>query len=398
MKLRWPGETAAALCLGLALLAPPGSAEDALSVDPADTRFVGRHDLVSKLTATPHGYFRFVNAAFAAETCRLFGDAAAMPEVNLHGDAHVEQYAVTNLGRGLTDFDDCTRGKPVIDLVRFGTSLVLAARERGWGREERRFVDEFLRGYREGLQGTRQIRMPELVTRTRATFKWDHALALRQAYALIDRAPRPNDSFADGISRFAELVSFGREVPAGFFRVKRLGAITMGVGSALDEKYLMILEGETGADEDDLVIEAKQVRDLPVNPCLRTDVEASRVLDGQRLIAYEPFSYAAVVSHGGKFFWLHDWTDDYREASIRSTILSPRELREIAFDAGVQLGRAHPKRPDGSPDKDRRLAVLRSLDATEGRVRAAIREMAARTESAWRTFRDAASKATASAR
>jgi hypothetical protein len=380
---------AAVLCLGLALLAGRATAADSLAVDPADPRFAGRADLLERLTATAHGYFRFVNAAFAGEACRLFLDvASSMPEVNLHGDAHVEQYAVTSLGRGLTDFDDCTRGKAVIDLVRFGSSLLLAAREKGWSAEERRFVDAFLEGYRTGLRGGRRgMRTPELVTRTRAGFHWDHAPALRQAHALIDQAPLPVDAFADGVSRFAELVSFVREVPADFFRAKRVGALTMGVGSALDEKYLIIFEGDTAAAEDDLVVEAKQIRDLAGNPCVRTDVGASRVLDGQRLIAYEPFGYAAVVPHGGKFFWMHDWTDDYQEASIRSAILSPRDLREIAFDAGVQMGRAHPKRADGATDKDRRRAATRSLDAIEARVRAAIRELADRTEAAWREFR-----------
>lgn len=301
--LRRPGETSAALFLGLTLFAGRMTAAEGLAVDPNDPRFSDHPDLVAKLAATPHGYFRFVNAAFAAETCRLFADvAASLPEVNLHGDAHVEQYAVTSLGRGLTDFDDCTRGKAVIDLVRFGASLLLA----------------------------------------------------------------------------------------GFFNVKRVGALTMGVGSALDEKYLIIVEGDTAAAEDDLVVEAKQIRDLVGNPCVRTDVGASRVLDGQRLIAYEPFAYAAVVPHGNKFFWMHDWRDDYREASIGSVILSARDLREVAYDAGVQMGRAHPKRPDGGSDKDRRQAALKSLDAIEARVRAAIREMAARTEAAWQAFRQKA--------
>jgi uncharacterized protein (DUF2252 family) len=385
-------ETAAALCLCLGLLAGRAAAAEALAVDPADPRFAARPDLVARLEATPHGYFRFVSGAFAAETCRLFADvAASLPEVNLHGDAHVEQYAVTSIGRGLTDFDDCTRGKAVIDLVRFGTSLLLAARQKGWAKEEERFVDEFLKGYRNGLRGDRrEMRTPELVTRTRSGFKWDHAPALRQANALIDQAPLPSDVFADGLRQFAELVRFGRDLPADFFEVKRVGAITMGVGSALDEKYLIILEGETPADADDLVVEAKQIRDLPANPCVRTDVGASRVLDGQRLIAYEPFAYAAVVPHGDKYFWMHDWTDDYQEASIETAIGSARELREIAFDAGVQMGRAHPKRPDGGPDEDRREAVTRSLDATEARVRVAIREMAAETEAAWRVFREKA--------
>jgi hypothetical protein len=161
----------------------------------------------------------------------------------------------------------------------------------------------------------------------------------------------------------------------------------MGVGSALDEKYLLIFEGNSPAADDDLVVEAKQIRDLAGNPCVRTDVGASRVLDGQNLIAYEPFAYAAVVPHGDKFFWMHDWTDDYQEASIRAVILSPRDLREIAYDAGVQMGRAHPKGPDGATDKDRRKAVERSLDATEGRARAAMRDLANRMEAAWRAFR-----------
>jgi hypothetical protein len=316
-----------------------------------------------------------------------------MPEVNLHGDAHVEQYAVTSLGRGLTDFDDCTRGKPVIDLVRFGASLLLAAREKGWSAEERSFVDAFLKGYRDGLGGARRgMRTPRLVTRTRAGFRWDHAPALLRAHELVDQAPLPADSFADGVSRFAELVSFGRDLPPGFFRVKRVGALTMGVGSALDEKFLIIFEGDTAAASDDLVVEAKQIRDLAGNPCVRTDVGASRVLDGQRLIAYEPFAYAAVVPHGDKFFWVHDWTDDYQEASIGSAIHTPRDLREIAFDAGVQMGRAHPKRADGGTDEGHRRAVVRSLNATEGRVRAAMRDMADRTEAAWQRFRERATE------
>jgi hypothetical protein len=383
-----PGRASAALCLGLALLAERATAAEGLALDPGDPRFSERPDLVAKLTATPHGYFRFVNAAFAAETCRLFADVdASLPEVNLHGDAHVEQYAVTSLGRGLTDFDDCTRGKAVIDLVRFGASLLLAAREKGWAAEDERFVGEFLEGYRTGLRGGREDRWPEVVKRIRAGFKWDHAPALRQAHALIDKAPLPRDAFADGVRQFAELVRFGRELPAAFFEVKRVGALTMGVGSALDEKYLLLLEGDTAAAEDDLVVEAKQIRDLDGNPCVRTDVGASRVLDGQKLIAYEPFSYAAVVPHGNKFFWMHDWTDDYQEASIASAILSPRDLREVAYDAGIQMGRAHPKRPDGGPDKRRRRAALESLDAIDARVRAAIREMAARTDAAWEVFR-----------
>ncbi len=389
-----PGRNTGALLLGL-LLATTARAEtaDGLAVDATDPRLAARPDLVARLAATPHGYFRFVSQGFAAETCRLFSDVAgSLPEVNLHGDPHVEQYAVTSIGRGLTDFDDCTRGKAPIDLVRFGASLLLAAREKGWEDEEWEFVGEFLSGYRRGLSGgVREMRTPDLVTRARRSFQWDHRPTLVQAHAFIDRSPLPNDAFADGVTRFEELVRFGRELPASFFEVKRIGALTMGVGSALDEKYLIVFEGATPAAADDLVVEAKQIRDLAGNPCVRTDVGASRVLDGQRLIAYEPFAYAAVVPHGGKFFWMHDWTDDYQEASIAAAITSRRDLRQVAFDAGVQMGRAHPKRADGTTDETTRRAVLASFTDKEARVRAAIREMAERTERAWEAFRKSTS-------
>ena len=334
-----------------------------------------------------------MNAGFAAETCRLFQDVAAdFPEVELHGDAHVEQYTVTSLGRGLSDFDDCTRGQPAIDLVRFGSSLVLAARQQGWGPRGRQAVGDFLHGYRDGLGGGRlQLGMPAVVTRLRSHFRWDHGPALAGAHATIDAAPLPRDAFADGMARLEELVAFARELSPRFFQVKRVGALTMGIGSALDEKYLIIIEGMSDAPGDDLILEAKQIRDLAGNPCVRTDVGASRVLDGQRLIAYEPFAYAAVVPHGDKYFWVHDWTDDYAEASIGTAIASLKDLREIAYDAGVQMGRAHPKRPDSSRDKDRANGLRRALALHEARIRRTIDSMADRTEAAWREFRQAAS-------
>lgn len=386
-------ETCRLAAAALLLLLPAATARPSdLAVDPADPRLAARPDLVATLAATAHGYFRFVNVAFAQEACRLFSDVAdELPEVNLHGDAHIEQYAVTSLGRGLTDFDDCSRGKAAIDLVRFGASLLLAARERGWADEER-FVDAFLKGYRDGLRKERmEMKTPELVTRVRGAFKWEHAPALAQAHRLIDREPLPRDAFADGVARFSELIRFARELPADFFKVKRIGGLTMGVGSALDEKYLIIFEAGTDAADDDLVVEAKQIRDLAGNPCVRTDTGAARVLDGERLIAYEPFAYAAVVPHGSKFFWVHDWTDDYQEASIQSLIESARDLREIAYDAGVQMGRFHPKRPDGSRDEEVCRTIFRSFERTEARIRRAIRQMAAETEAAWRRFRAAAS-------
>jgi hypothetical protein len=371
------------------LLAGPASATDLLAVDPADPRLAARPDLMSKLAESPHTYFRFVNTGFAAEACDAFSDVVdEFPDVNLHGDAHVEQYTVTSVGRGLSDFDDCTQGKPVIDLVRFGTSLVLAARERGWGDVAGKILGDFFRGYRDALKKPgRVVPKPSLYWEILKGFERDHAAVLKMAHELIDAAPVSTLSFASTAAEFAGLIRFGRDdLPVHFFDVKRVGALTMGVGSALDEKYLIIFEGWTRDDADDLIVEAKQIRDLSGNPCLRTDVGASRILDGQALIAYEPFVFSAVVPRGKKHFWVHDWTDDYQETSIADVLRSKDDLREIAYDAGVQLGRAHPKRIDGGADEERQKATLRAVKRYEGRIRASIYLLAQRTEAAWRAF------------
>ncbi len=381
--------------MAVLLAGAPASGASRLSVDPADPRFAGRPDLMAKLQGSAHGYFRFVNTGFAAEACAAFADVVdEFPDVNLHGDAHFEQYAVTSLGHGLTDFDDCTQGKPIIDVVRFGASLILAARERGWSDEEGQLLKDFFRGYRDALKKPNRIRpMPGLAAEIRAGFSRNHALALEQAHAFIDAAPLPPESFAETAGQFAGIIRFGRnDLPPHFFRVKRVGALSMGVGSALDEKYLVILEGWTEADDDDLIVEAKQIRDLSGNPCLRTDVSASRVLDGQRLIAYEPFRFSAVVPRGDKYLWVHDWTDDYQETSIATVVRSKKDLKEIAYDAGVQLGRAHPKRPDGGPDKARQKTTLKAVERYQGRIRGVIQRLANETGAAWRDFTEAAGR------
>jgi hypothetical protein len=276
--------------------------------------------------------------------------------------------------------------------VRFGTSLVLAARQRGWSDDEKKLLSGFLRGYDDGLENPNRkgSERPSLGWEIFKSFRRDHAAALERAHALIDAAPRPPGSFDEMAGDFAGLIRFGRaDLPPHFFDVKRAGALRMGVGSALDEKYLILFEGMTEEDDDDLIVEAKQIRDLSGNPCVRTDVKASRIYDGESLIAYEPFRYSAVVPRGDKYFWIHDWTDDYQEASITDVVRTRKDLEEIAYDSGLQLGRAHPKRVDGTTDEARQRATRRAVKRYEARILETVYRLAEETEAAWRAFNEA---------
>ena len=234
---------------------------------------------------------------------------------------------MTSLGRGLTDFDESARGPSFIDLVRFGVSLELAAREKDWPGEGRRAFGAFLGGYREALKkpDTNGSSPPPVATRARAAFARDHRWALRRADVLIDADPvRASEIEADLRDYVSQMLADRAGMPASFFSIKKVGRPTLGIGSALDEKYLFRIEGWSEEAEDDQILEAKLVRPLSDVDCVRTEQGPERVPRGMALIAYAPFPFSGLLTHRGRTFWVHGWTDDYVELSIDSSIASPR--------------------------------------------------------------------------
>ena len=78
-----------------------------------------------------------------ARVCQDFTDVPRPPIVRLHGDAHVEQFALTEDAWGLDDFDDSVRGPTFMDIVRFLGSINLVTRQRGWARLRNTLWDRF---------------------------------------------------------------------------------------------------------------------------------------------------------------------------------------------------------------------------------------------------------------
>ena len=52
-------------------------ASSALYVDPDSVRLRANPALVKRITASPHGYFRFINIPFSEEVCRRFSDVVS---------------------------------------------------------------------------------------------------------------------------------------------------------------------------------------------------------------------------------------------------------------------------------------------------------------------------------
>jgi Uncharacterized protein conserved in bacteria (DUF2252) len=366
---------------------PPAEAARALDVARDAPELTRNPALRARLRSGPHGYFRFVNRPFARLVCDRFADLA-LARVTLHGDAHLEQYAVTDLGRGLTDFDDSSAGPAVVDLVRFGTSLRLVAEERGWKDQVDELWGRFWAGYQLALRDpTAEAAEPVLARRLKSGFDTDRLALLARAEAFMDTLSEPRPMLDEKTQEETiEMLARNSGVPVSFFRVKRAGALRLGIGSAADEKYLFRVEGETDADDDDILLEFKEVRDLSSIPCILHDPGPTRIMVGHARIAYEPFLYPGAVHAGGLNFWVHAWPLNYAELRVED-LRSPEELRDVVFDAGVQLGLGHPKRwSAGEADRLRRALAV---GLPERRMRTATAELAAQTRAAWERFRAA---------
>ena len=85
-------------------------------------------------------------------TCEAFRDLRwRLPSGAVHGDAHLEQFVVTDDDFGLADFDNAGYGPAIVDLVRYAASLHLACREIEGGCDPEQAVTAYFNAYRTAL-------------------------------------------------------------------------------------------------------------------------------------------------------------------------------------------------------------------------------------------------------
>lgn len=383
------------LCFGIVTCQkknPETTFSNPLYVDPILQDFSKNPQLLERIISGPHGYLRFINIPFSQEVCRRFSTSLiGTPSLNLHGDAHIEQYAVTDLGRGLTDFDDSSTGPGFIDLLRFGVSLQLTCRAHVWEDHAEKLYGKFLKGYRDALNDPK-ITAPEPTVAKR--FRSDFTIDRENYFKWVDSIMEPvsqqeHDSLLVAVQPYVEtMLAEKPELNQDYFDVAKVGYLHMGIGSALDLKYLLRIQGKTDDPNDDLVLECKQVRDLSGIDCIDTGQKTDpfRIMRGQARIAYQPFHHLGYFRFRGFNFWVHSWVDNYKEVKIGKSFLSSLELAEVAYDVGVQLGKGHVKNIASPLDLQLRREQLRILDIHEVVIRQASRELAELTVAAWEEF------------
>jgi hypothetical protein len=357
--------------------------------------------LLPNLESDPFVYFRFINRPWSRATCAALGaELASLPHVHLHGDAHVGQYAYTLTDHGLDDLDDSISGPPALDLVRFLGSVDLAARARGWTDQRETLFDEFFRGYRAALvDRDYKPPVPSHVWRMRErlrTLPTGESEFLAWAESLMEPVEAVDDrAIEEGRRRLAELVASGRpELPAHYLEPKRVGWLRMGVGSALTPKLLLRCEGRTRADEDDVLLEARELSDLRMVSCV--DVAQSdravRIIEGYGRVGRIRHDIIVEVpgppapEPGAREWWARSWEPSYRELRL-DDLASPEELAEIVHDAAAQLGTGHAWTPEDDPGEALRAQKLEWLESMEPRMRAVARHLVEDLLEAWEIFR-----------
>src|SRR5262249_22194406 len=213
-------------------------------------------ELIDRLRADPFTYFRSINRAWTARVCEASADVTDVPVVRLHGDAHVEQFALSKDAWGLDDFDDSARGPLFVDIVRFLGSIDLATRQRGWMRERDTLWDRFLEGYRRGLSDPDyRPSEPDIVRRLRRRTSLTRAAFLAWAEGLMQPMDEgTSKSVVEGMAAFDHFIRDTRpDLAPNYFTVVRAGWLRIGVGSAATRRVLIRVQGPTINPEDDQV-------------------------------------------------------------------------------------------------------------------------------------------------
>ena len=365
------------LAIGL-LLGGPRTARAQLRPEP-DAITLAPRELIDRLRANPIDYFRFVNRPWIARVCEVFAkDIPNLPTVRLHGDAHIEQFAVTDDAWGLDDFDDSARGPALIDMVRFLGSVDLVLRRRDWTRSREMLFDRFFAGYRGGLaEPDYRSPQPAIVGRLRAQAPRSRAAFLEwgetQMQPMAEASVKAVVAGMDALSRVVQAER--PDLPPGYLTVARAGWLRMGVGSAVGAKILIRVRGPSADPDDDELVEAKALLYLDGLPCLEappTVQPTLRVITGARqvgrlkhnvLAAAPEFVIPEVVARGRQLrdWWIRSWDGSYRELRV-DDLRSVQELEEIIYDAGVQLGGGALRETGADAGRQRELTSLARME------------------------------------
>lgn len=373
----------------------PGDEVFSLQLTKAKLRANGASEaLIDKISGSAFRYFRTMADPFKHRTCEAFRDLRwRLPSGPVHGDAHLEQFVVTDDDFGLSDFDNAGYGPAIVDLVRYAASLHLACREIGGNCDPDKAVAAYFDAYRTALDHPVQRKPPALVDRLRTRLGPEPEAWLQWADGLM-RTLAPGDE-AKVRREWVRFVALMRETtperPESFYRIARLGSVEIGLGSALERKMLIRIAGPTDDPRDDVILEARNHSLPEYRGCVWRPTGGSlNVFLLTSLLDHQlPKVFGVLPNPDGDELpeiWIQSWERGYRELSL-SDVRDQADLNALATDAGTQLaGHFWSTSPEALRGYER-FTQLRAFELTEQRGRDLARSLARDVIAEWNRFR-----------
>jgi hypothetical protein len=374
---------------------PPADDIFSLQLSKAQLRAKGASDaLLDKIGASAYRYFRAMAEPFKHRTCEAFRDLRwRLPSGAVHGDAHLEQFVVTDDDFGLADFDNAGYGPAIVDLVRYAASLHLACREIKGGCDPEPAVAAYFDAYRTALDHPVSRTRPAIVARVRAGLGREPEAWLQWADGLMQPLPHAEEERVR--SEWFRFVALMRETtparPESFYRIRRLGSVEIGLGSALERKMLIRIGGATDDPLDDVILEARYHSVPEFRGCVWRPIGGSlNVFMLTSLLAHPlPEVFGVLPNPNGDELpeiWIQSWERGYRELSL-SDVGGQADLNALAADAGTQLaGHFWTTSPEALRGYER-FTQLRAFELTEQRARDLSRSLARDVIVEWGRYR-----------
>jgi Uncharacterized protein conserved in bacteria (DUF2252) len=366
-----------------------------LQLTKAKLRASGASDaLIDKIGTSPFRYFRAVSEPFKHRTCEAFRDLRwRLPSGAVHGDAHIEQFVVTDEDFGLADFDNAGYGPAIVDLVRYATSLHLACRDIGGTCDPDQAVTAYFNAYRTALDHPVERDEPPVVARLRARLGPEPEAWLQWADGLMQPlAPDEEARVRSGWFRFVAMMrETTPERPESFYTIRRLGSVEIGLGSALAQKWLIRIAGPTDDPRDDVILEARTHSIPEYRGCVWRPTGGSlNVFMLTSLLDHPlPKVFGVLPNPDGPELpelWIQSWERGYRELSL-SDLRDQADVNAIAADAGTQLAGHFWSTIPEALRGHHRFTQLRAFELTEHRARDLARSLAGEIVAEWNRYR-----------
>lgn len=305
----------------------------------------------------------------------------------LGGDMHVDNLGSFDDDQGdvvyaLNDFDEAVLGDYQLDVWRLAVSVVLVARENGFGRADQgAFVDSFTEAYLDAMasyagnsgETTRKFLasntygllddfLDDVAASSSRSEMLDDWTVLIGGVRRLDASGNPDlapvTAAVDGdvrnhMAAYRSTLSGGSSPPASYFTVKSVAErLHAGLGSLGATRYYVLIEGPTSSQDDDRILDVKaQTTPTPWSYLPSAVVSQTSAVCGgnmalRTVVAYKALGYRVddllgwVALSDGKTYSVRE-RSPFKDAFDTTTLTTTTRLTNLAEQWGQVLATHH---------------------------------------------------------